>query len=374
MEALQYQPLSQFLAKVPDPRRPGMCDHNLLDILIIAVCAVICGADEWQDIEDFGHCKENWFKTFLELPAGIPSKYTFRRVFCLLDPVAFETCFTSWIKQTLTEISGSQHLAIDGKAIKGSRTKGKKPVLLVSAWSVKLGLVLGQERVDQKSNEITAIPKLLKALELKGCLVTLDAMGCQKKVAKQCIEQGADYILAVKGNQKKLYKGIEALFTTAEHQRERHDYMQSRDKGHGRIETRCCWVISDLANLETAEEWPGLKQVAVVQSDRQINGKVTTALRFYIMSRSMTAKEMMEISRNHWSVENNLHWVLDVAFSEDACQIKTGNGAENFSILRRIALNAIKANKGKRSIKSHRKLAGWNHKHLKTLLCSVVLD
>ncbi len=160
MEAVQYQPLSQFLAKVPDPRRPGMCElsaygrsHNLLDILIIAVCAVICGADEWQDIEDFGRCKEDWFKTFLELPAGIPSKYTFRRVFCLLDPVAFETCFTGWIKQTLTEISGSQHLAIDGKVIKGSRAKGKKPVLLVSAWSVKLGLVLGQERVDQKSNE-----------------------------------------------------------------------------------------------------------------------------------------------------------------------------------------------------------------------------
>lgn len=374
MEATQHQPLSQFLAKVPDPRYPRMCDHNLLDILIIAVCAVICGADEWQDMEDFGHCKEDWFKTFLELPAGIPSKYTFRRVFCLLDPAAFEACFTAWIKQTLTEISGSQHLAIDGKVIKGSKAKGKKPVLLVSAWSVELGLVLGQERVDQKSNEITAIPKLLKALELKGCLVTLDAMGCQKKVAKQCVEQGADYVLAVKGNQKKLYKGIEALFANEKHQPKLHDYVEARDKGHGRVETRCCWVINDLSGLETAADWPGLKQVAVVQNDRQINGKVTTALRFYIMSRAMSAEDMLEISRNHWAVENNLHWVLDVAFSEDACQIKTGNGAENFSILRRIALNAIKANKGKRSIKSHRKLAGWNHRHLKMLLCSVVLD
>ncbi len=205
MDAKQYQPLSQFLAKVPDPRCSGMCDHNLLDILIIAVCAVICGADEWQDIEDFGHCKEDWFKTFLELPAGIPSKYTFRRVFCLLDPVAFEACFTAWIRQTLTEISGSHHLAVDGKVLRGSKDQGKQPVLLVSAWSVELGLVLGQERVDQKSNEVTAIPKLLKALELKGCLVTLDAMGCQKKVAKQCVEQGADYVLAVKGNQKKLW-------------------------------------------------------------------------------------------------------------------------------------------------------------------------
>ena len=200
MDAKQYQPLSQFLARVPDPRCSGMCDHNLLDILIIAVCAVIYGADEWQDMEDFGHCKEVWFRIFLELPAGIPSKYTFRRVFCLLDPVAFEACFTAWIKQTLTEISGSHHLAVDGKAMRGSKAQGKKPVLLVSAWSVELGLVLGQERVDQKSNEVTTIPKLLEALELKGCLVKLDAMGCQKKVAKQCIEQGTDYVLAVKGN------------------------------------------------------------------------------------------------------------------------------------------------------------------------------
>ena len=374
MEATQYQPLSQFLAKVPDPRCSGMCDHNLLDILIIAVCAVICGADEWQDMEDFGHCKEDWFRTFLELPAGIPSKYTFRRVFCLLDPVAFEACFTAWIRQTLTEISGSHHLAVDGKAMRGSKAQGKKPVLLVSAWSVELGLVLGQERVDQKSNEVTAIPKLLNALELKGCLVTLDAMGCQKKVAKQCIEQGADYVLAVKGNHKKLYKGIEALFAKTEHKPELHDYVETHEKGHGRVETRCCWVIKDLSDLEVAAQWTGLKQVAVVQSDRQINGKVTTALRFYIMSRAMTAEEMLEISRNHWAVENNLHWVLDVAFSEDACQINSGHGAENFSILRRLALNAIKANKGNRSIKSHRKLAGWDHKHLKKLLCSVVLD
>ncbi len=274
----------------------------------------------------------------------------------------------------MTEISGSHHLAVDGKVLRGSKDQGKQPVLLVSAWSVELGLVLGQERVDQKSNEVTAIPKLLKALELKGCLVTLDAMGCQKKVAKQCVEQGADYVLAVKGNQKKLYKGIETLFAEAEHQPELHDYVEICEKGHGRVESRCCWVINDISNLEVAADWAGLKQVAVVQSDRQINGKVTTALRCYIMSRAMTAEEMLKISRNHWAVENNLHWILDVAFSEDACQISTGNGAENFSILRRLALNAIKANKGGRSIKSHRKLAGWDHKHLKKLLCSVILN
>ena len=253
MEAQQYQPLTAFLAKVPDPRCEGMCDHNLLDILIIAVCAMICGADEWEDIADFGTCKEDWFRTFLELPRGIPSKYTFRRVFSLLDPVAFEACFTAWVKQTLTELSGCHHLAIDGKAIRGSKGQGKQAVHLVSAWSQQLGLVLGQERVDQKSNEITAIPKLLKALELKGCLITLDAIGCQKKVAEECIKQGADYVLAVKGNQKTLYKDIAALFESVETQLQPEQFAESHATGHGRKEHRCCWIINDLNALSTAK-------------------------------------------------------------------------------------------------------------------------
>lgn len=371
MEAQQYQPLTEFLAKIPDPRYSKMCDHNLLDILIIAICAVICGADEWEDIAVFGQCKEAWFRTFLELPCGIPSKYTFRRIFCLLDPEAFEMCFTGWVKQTLTKLSGCQHLAIDGKVIRGSKGQGKKPVHLVSAWSAELGIVLGQERVDKKSNEITAIPKLLKALDLKGCLITLDAMGCQKKVAEQCIKQQADYVLAVKGNQKKLYKDIESLFAQTEHQPERRQFFEASDQGHGRKEYRCCWVMNDLSTMGTAAQWSGLKQVAVVQSDREINGVVTTALRFYIMSKALAAEQVLEISRRHWAVENNLHWVLDVAFSEDACQVRTGNGAENLSVLRRIALNSIKENKGKQSIKRHRKIAGWDNEHLKMLLCSV---
>ncbi|WP_281649239.1 ISAs1 family transposase, partial [Parendozoicomonas sp. Alg238-R29] len=311
------------------PRCEGMCDHNLLDILVIAVCAMICGADEWEDIADFGTCKEDWFRTFLELPCGIPSKYTFRRVFSLLDPAAFEACFTGWVKQTLTELSGCHHLAIDGKAIRGSKSQGKKAVHLVSAWSNQLGLVLGQERVDQKSNEITAIPKLLKALELKGCLITLDAMGCQTKVAEECVKQEADYVLAVKGNQKTLYNDIAALFEATEKQSQPGQFAESQTVGHGRKEHRCCWVMNDLGTLRTAHKWPGLKQVAVVQSDRQINGKVTTALRFYIMSKTLSALEVLNISRQHWAVENNLHWVLDVSFSEDACQAKAGNSAEN---------------------------------------------
>ena len=305
-------PLILFLNKLTDPRkRASSCDHKFIDILVIAICAIISGADTWEDMQEFGEEKEDWFRSFLELPNGIPSHDTFYRIFCMLNPDKFQECFTRWVKSAYPEAldipnGDTEIIPIDGKAIKGSRGKGrgKKAVLMVSAWSTRLSLVLGQKKVDKKSNEITAVPQLLEAIDLKGCMITADAISCQK----------------------------------------------------------------------TADEWAGIKQFGVVQSDRTIDGKATTALRFYISSKIMTAEEMLSATRQHWEVENNLHWMLDVAFNEDACQTKDEYAAVNLSTLRRIALNVLKADvTSKRSIRTKRKKAGWSNKYLAQLLKSFIV-
>lgn len=370
-----------FLNELTDPRkRPNSCDHHFIDILVIAVCAIICGADTWQEMQEFGEDKEDWFRSFLELPNGIPSHDTFYRVFCMFDPDNFQKCFTLWVKSAYPEAldipdGDTEIIPIDGKAIKGSRGKGKgkKAVIMVSVWSSRLSLVLGQKKVDKKSNEITAIPQLLEAIDLKGCMITADAISCQKSIAETCISQEADYLLAVKGNQKTLLNDIQ---TTVEDHWDNHSkepvsdaFFEHENRGHGRHEYRCCWVFDDLSALTTADEWAGIKQFGVVQSDRTIDGKATTSLRFYISSKVMTAKAMLNATRQHWEVENNLHWMLDVAFDEDACQTKDEHAAENLSTLRRIALNILKADvTSKRSIKTKRKKAGWSNKYLTQLL------
>ncbi|WP_187300048.1 ISAs1 family transposase [Endozoicomonas montiporae] len=372
-----------FLETIEDTRRAASCQHNFIDILVIAVCAIIANADTWEDMQEFGEEKEDWLRTFLELPHGIPAHDTFYRIFCLLDPDKFQDCFTRWVKSAFPEAVDTPDeendiVPIDGKAIKGSRGKGKQAVHIVSAWSSRLSLVLGQKSVDKKSNEITAVPDLLAAIDLAGCLITADAMSCQKVIAETCIAEGADYLLAVKGNQKNLkddiQNHIEQHWKNYPGDVPSETFHEEFSRGHGREEYRCCWTFSALDVLRDHEVWSGLKQFGIVQADRTINGKVTTSLRFYICSKEMTAKDMLSATRMHWEVENNLHWMLDIAFSEDACQTKNDNAAENLSTLRRIALNILKSDTtSKRSIKGKRKKAGWSNGYMAKLLKSFIV-
>ena len=383
---LKPGPLITFLETLEDTRRAASCDHKFIDILVIAVCAIICDADTWEDMQGFGEDKEDWFRQFLELPSGIPSHDTFYRTFCSLDPEHFQASFTQWVKSafpdSLDDDNGETHIIpIDGKIVKGSRGKGKgkKAVHLVSAWSSRLSLVLGQKKVDKKSNEITAVPELLEAIDLKGCMITADAMSCQKTIAETCVAREADYLLAVKGNQKNLENDIQLHidkhWQKFPSEKPSEVFFEEEGKGHGRREYRCCWVFNDIKTLTGHEEWAGLKQFGVVQADRTINGVATTALRFYITSKELTAEQMLSATRTHWEVENNLHWMLDVAFNEDACQTKDDNGAENLSTLRRIALNILKLDtSNKRSIKGKRKRAGWSNSYLAKLLVSFILS
>tara|TARA_B100001059_G_scaffold109863_1_gene109912 strand:- start:109 stop:1269 length:1161 start_codon:yes stop_codon:yes gene_type:complete len=380
---LKPAPLITFLLKLEDTRRSASCFHNFIDILVIAICAILGNADTWEDMQEFGEDKEDWFRTFLELPHGIPSHDTFYRAFCLLDTDKFQECFTQWVRSAFPEAldipDDETHIVpIDGKAIRGSRGKGKRAVHIVSAWSSRLSLVLGQTKVDKKSNEITAVPELLNTMDLKGCIITADAISCQKTIASACIANEADYLLAVKGNQKNLEQDIQNHIEAhweAHPKDELSDYFhEASNRGHGRQEYRCCWVFRNIDKLRDHGSWEGLKQFCVVQADRTINGMVSTALRFYICSKEMTAQAMLDATRTHWEVENNLHWMLDIAFSEDACQTKNDNGAENLSTLRRMALNILQLDKTcKRSIKGKRKKAGWSNSYLAKLLKSFIM-
>lgn len=364
----------RFFADMKDPRAQRGRRHELTDILVIAICAVICGADGWQDVALFGRGKEQWFKAFLRLPHGIPSHHTFGRVFARLDPDVFERCFLDWVRH-LSHTQVGRLVAIDGKTIRRSfDTAAKKSALhMVSAWCESNQTVLGQIVTDAKSNEITAIPKLLELLDLDGAVITTDAMGCQKAIAEKAISCGADYVLQVKGNHPRLQKELELLFDECRRKDAHavaHDYTEEIDKGHGRIETRRCWMTTDVSWLPGGEEWTNLGSLACVESTRQIGEKVETDQRYYISSvEKRDAARMLERVRGHWGVENRLHWRLDVVFDEDQRRIRNGHAAENFSRLSRIALNLLKAGPPKaRSIRARRLLAGWNHDYLLNLL------
>lgn len=379
MKALQQNTLVTYIATMPDPRCESMCLHKFIDILIIAICAVLCGAETWTAMAKYGREKKKWLSTFLELPNGIPSHDTFYRTFCLLDPTAFEECFTRWIADTFRTFSGDglDVIPIDGKCLRGSRSKSKKAIHMVSAWSIRAGMVLCQRKVDEKSNEITAVPELLKSIYLKGCFVTADALNCQKEIVKVCIEQGGDYLLPVKGNQENLHKQIKEV---AEEQCVWHpeqslgfNYSETLDKAHGRIERRMAWVIDGLTGITEAKKWEGLQQIGVIQRDRQIDNKVTTEVHYYIMSQQLSAAEILDIARKHWEVENKLHWRLDVAFGEDQNQTTNNCAIENLSILNRLALNIhTQDTETKDSIKLKRLTAGWNNEKLEQLLSTIV--
>ena len=360
--------LLEHFAGLADPRMERTKLHPLLSIVAIAICAVIAGAESWDDIELFGKTKADWFGSFLALPHGIPSHDTFNRVFAALDPDHFRAGFASWIA-AITTILPAQGIALDGKTVRRShdRHAGKAAIHMVSAWATTNRLVLAQVKVDEKSNEITALPILLRQLALTGCIVTIDAMGCQRGIAQQIVDQGADYILALQGNQGTLAAEVAESFTAAERANWAevvHDQAQTIDKGHGRIEVRQHWVLTDpptVAWVQAKHAWPGLTALGMIEAARRVGEKRSTETRYYLLSRSLTAQAFGEAVRNHWGIENRVHWLLDVVFREDDSRIRAGHAAENVAVLRHIALNLLRHQEAPRlSLKAKRLRAGWD--------------
>lgn len=365
--------IAKHFSSLEDPRIRLKIRHNLIDVIIITICAIICGADDWVDVANYGRAKKGWLKTFLELPRGIPSHDTFGRVFSLLRPEQFEKCFLSWI-HSVFEITDGQTVAIDGKTLRRSydRSSNKAAIHMVGAWATKNGITLGQIKTEDKSNEITAIPELLKLLEIKGCIVTIDAMGAQKEIARQIVGQGADYVLALKANQGAMHKDVKLFFEDAlecQFKGINHDSYETTDGDHGRVEVRRYFTVSDLDGLEEKSKWKNFNLIGMVQSERHIGDKITQETRYFISSLPNDAKRFAKAVRDHWNIENQLHWVLDIAFREDESRVRDRNAATNLAILRRFAVTLCKAEKtSKVGIKVKRKCAGWNDDYLLTLL------
>lgn len=383
METASFLPLTKHFAHLADPRVERTKLHLLLDVVVIALCAVIAGAESWDDIALFGETKAAWFATFLALPNGIPSHDTFNRVFAALDPEQFRAGFASWM-QAVAEVVPAQVIALDGKTVRGShdRAQGKRAIHMVSAWASANRLVLTQVKVDDKSNELTAIPAVLRQLALTGCLVTLDAMGCQREVAQQICDQQADYVLALKANQPDLLEEVVDCFTLADataYDGVRHDWQETVNKRHGRIETRQHTVIADrahLAWLQAEQRWPGLRALGRVQTQRRRSDgsePTTSEVRYYLLSRVLSAQQFGAAVRSHWGIENCVHWVLDVTFGEDQSRIRAGHAAENVVVLRHIALNLLRHEPSAipRSLKARRLKAGWDNDYLLRILSAV---
>lgn len=346
-----YESIIECFADVPDPRVDRTLDHKLTDILVIGLCSMITVGKHFTDMETFGEAKEEWLRTFLELPNGIPTHHTFNRVFSAIDPDCFSACFVRWAAGICTAVD-EEIVAIDGKALRCALNAGDKIPYIVSAWAVKNGLSMGQVKVDEKSNEITAIPELLRLLDLKGCIVTIDAMGTQKNIAAEIVEAEADYVLALKGNHGNAHDEFKEFFDDAvpagsdakATRPEGMDFHETTDKGHGRIEIRRYWHTEDIDWFEDKKHWPGLRSVGMVESTRIIKGQASVERRIFLCSIGRNARRFGEAVRGHWGVENPLHWTLDVTFGEDQSRAREENAAQNLATLRRIALNLAKKN------------------------------
>jgi predicted transposase YbfD/YdcC len=376
MDPVAGASLRAHFAALPDPRVERTKRHQLLDVVTIAVCAVLCGADTWVDTEAWGKAKLAWLRTWLELPNGIPSHDTFGRVFAALDAAAFEACFLGWVRG-LAAITAGQVVAIDGKTLRRShdRTGGKGPLHLVSAWAAANRLVLGQVAVADKSNEIVAIPALLDGLDIEGAVVTIDAMGCQTAIARRIRTGGADYVLALKDNQPTLHDLVAHHFAVVGDGDAAGLAPATRatvGKGHGRLEVRRCWASDAPAVLDWLDPqrtWPALGSIACVETERRIDGEVARERRYFLTSLPADPARIGAAIRGHWGIENRLHWVLDIAFREDECRVRTGHAAENFAVLRRIALNLLRRETtAKVGVKAKRLRCGWDDAYLLKVL------
>jgi len=365
--------LIEHFSQLDDPRIDRHKQHELVDIIVLCVCAVVGGAEGWEAIEEFGKAKLSWLRKHIPLANGIPAHDTIARVISRLSSKGLQECFLNWI-QSVTEMTDGEIVAIDGKTLRRSydRSSRKQAIHMVSAWANANGVVLGQVKTSEKSNEITAIPKLLEVLELKGCIVTLDAMGCQRKIAEQIIEKGADYVLAVKGNQDSLYDDVFQFMEEAledDFEGINHDYFEASNEGHGRYETRRYWVTDNLTGIRQPERWKGLKALGMVESERRVNGETSFERRYYILSFYRGAQAFGHAIRSHWGIENSLHWVLDVTFREDESRIRRGAAPENLATLRHIAINLLKQETTRqKSLKQKRLRAGWDNDYLGKVL------
>ncbi len=368
--------LIECFSVLPDPRIDRTKQHKLIDIVVIGFCTILDGGEGFTDMEQFGTAKKEWFKSFLELPNGIPSHDTFNRVFQALDPAAFAECFINWTEGIRKAVSG-EVVAIDGKALRRARniSSGGTIPYMVSAWATSNGLSLGQVKVDEKSNEITAIPVLLRSLNLEDCIVSIDAMGCQKKIAREIIDADADYVLALKGNHGSAHEEIKCFmddmvmrWQADESLEPELGYYETIEKSHGRIETRRYWQSNQIEWFEERKAWEKLTSFGMVESIREINGETSVERRYYLSSLENSITQLAGAVRNHWRVENSLHWVLDVTFKEDDSRARSGNSAQNLAILRRLAVNALKRSTKKISMRLKVKTAGWDNGFLLSVL------
>lgn len=369
--------IAAAFAGLEDPRIERKKLHKLLDIIVIAICGVICGADDWANIEMFGLKKISWLKQFLELPNGVPSHDTFGRVFGRLKAEEFQRCFYEWVK-AVQEVTKGQVIALDGKQLRASMDSyaGKGAIYMVNAWANENQMVIGQRKVDDKSNEITAIPELLRMLEISGCIITIDAMGCQTEIAAQIVDQGGDYVLAVKDNQQYLHEDLARLFEWFLQARDpacdTDDYCKTVEKDHGRIEIRQCWALDTALfgdRIRNLTAWKQIRSLVLVTSERRIGEETSIQSRYFISSLQPHAKKLLFAVRSHWSIENSLHWQLDIVFDEDHSRIRKDNSPQNFAVIRQLALNLLKKEKtAKGGLQSKRLQAAWDDNYLLKVL------
>jgi predicted transposase YbfD/YdcC len=367
--------LETCFSDLPDPRVQGRCDHKLMDILIIAVCAALCGADSWVAVETVGKAKETWFREFLKLENGIPSHDIFGDVFSKISSEDFQTRFMRWV-EVVFRVTKGQVVALDGKTLRGSHKGGvgKEAIHLVNAWAVSSGIVLGQRKVDGKTNEIKAIPELLRVLNVSGCIVTIDAMGCQKDIAKTIRDEKADYILRVKDNQSHLKQDIEDWFAYGDKRQfteMQMDFHQTIHKPSGRIEIRHCWAVSDplaFEHIRHYDGWTDLNCIVRVRRERRVGEKVSHETAYYISSLPADATQLLQAIQHHWAIENSFHWVMDVTFAEDYSRIRTEDSAENMAVLRSLALNLLKRDTSRSSLRQKRFRAAMDNQFLLHLI------